>query len=846
MRWITYHVLLAAFVAATLPAPLRAQSGTTGAMKASKARVSLHASVQSVAPATPFELAFAFEIEEEWHIYWQNPGDSGMPPTVLKWDLPPGFRVGSFRFPVPREHHDAAGLTTNVLEGEPVLLVTVTPPEEIKAESVRIGASVRSLVCKELCLIENAQVGVELPVAAAGAPPVPANAETFRGAERLLPKPESKYVRVTPRVSVDRFEAGKGFDVLLDVAVARGFHIQSHRPLIPSFIASRVLMESTPGVSFEAPVFPEPKVRKDAVLGQLSEFAGSITIRIPANVDDPAPTGAVHFGGLFTFQACNERGQCFPPETVSFSTVVGSGEGGAGGIDAAAPTSGTISTEQPSPDGAEPAAGAIPEMPEDAGTPHAGSTGDAPGEGADGGAAGSKTLLGWLAFAFIGGLILNVMPCVLPVISIKIHSFIQQSDEHPRRVFLLGLTFAAGVIGSFWVLAAAVIVLKALGHSVGWGFQLQSPWFTLALATVVFIFGLNLFGVFEITLPGAAPTKLSSIERREGYPGAFFKGVLATLLATPCMAPFLGTALGFAFAASNAVMSLVLTSTAVGMALPYVLLCARPAWLRHLPKPGAWMERFKQFMGFALMGTVVFLFWSLKDQIGAVGLFWSLAFLTAIGLAAWIIGLPTPSTSAGRRAVAWVIALVVTGGGYALAFSGQHTIPRLAAEQHGIARSHVSVEDPAAVRAFAAAIPAPPWEAIPWQKWAPGLPDQLSAAGYTVYVDYTASWCATCIANKIVTLESGRVRRRMGELGVVPLKADFSNPDPDIVKDLERFGRGGVPLNVIYPANRPDRPILLPEQLVGRADLVLERLESAGPSVARPDERTAMSTPPRP
>jgi len=262
---------------------------------------------------------------------------------------------------------------------------------------------------------------------------------------------------------------------------------------------------------------------------------------------------------------------------------------------------------------------------------------------------------GVLLLAFLGGLILNIMPCVLPVISIKVLSFVQQADEAPGRVFRLGLTFALGILVSFWVLGLVIIALKAGGRQLGWGFQFQSPEFVIAMVAVVFLFGLSLFGVFQITLPGAAFSTLAVAEQREGYAGAFSKGLLGTVLATPCTAPFLGPALGVAFKSTDLMLLAIFTSIGAGMAAPFLLLTVNPRWLHLLPRPGAWMETFKQFMGFLLMGTVVWLLYPLGDLIGGYGLIWALAFLTFVALAAWVLGRISPLSTSQTRGSLWVL-----------------------------------------------------------------------------------------------------------------------------------------------------------------------------------------------
>ncbi|HEY0552218.1 MAG TPA: protein-disulfide reductase DsbD domain-containing protein, partial [Verrucomicrobiae bacterium] len=279
--------------------------------------------------------------------------------------------------------------------------------------------------------------------------------------------------------------------------------------------------------------------------------------------------------------------------------------------------------------------------------------------------AGAKSLLGWLLYAFIGGLILNVMPCVLPVIALKILGFVNQSQEHPRRVRTLGLLYTLGVIASFLVLAGITIGLKAAGQKVGWGMQLSNPQFIIVLAVVVTLVALNLFGVFEVTLNGGAMGAAAGASSGHGNSGAFMNGVLATALATPCVAPFLGGAVGFALAQPSHIIALFFATVGLGMALPYLLLCWNPAWLKFLPKPGLWMERFKVAMGFPMLATAVWLVTLTTDFYGDRVL-WLGIFLVIVALAAWVYG-AFVQRGRTRRGLSLAVVLLLLGGGFVFA-----------------------------------------------------------------------------------------------------------------------------------------------------------------------------------
>jgi thiol:disulfide interchange protein DsbD len=406
----------------------------------------------------------------------------------------------------------------------------------------------------------------------------------------------------------------------------------------------------------------------------------------------------------------------------------------------------------------------------------------------------------YLLLALLGGAILNLMPCVLPVISLKILSFMAQAGEAPGRVRQLGLVFAAGVVTAFVALALGVILVKQGGQQVGWGFQFQYPGFVAAMASLVFALSLSLFGVFTVNVAGAGG--LSSLAGREGVAGSFFSGVLATVLATPCTAPFLGTALGFAFAQPAGVVLLVLTTVGVGMALPYALLAWRPGWVRFLPRPGVWMEHFKQLMGFVLMATVLWLLFVLGRQVGADGVVWTLAFLLCVALSCWLVGQWVDlRSSRRRRATAWVLAVVVLLAGYQWCLT-----PALA----GRAEGQPSAMDDG------------------WEPFTQARLDQLLTEGQRpILIDFTAEWCWTCKVYERTVLASPPVRQALAARQFVLLKADWTNRNDEIGAILRSFGRSGVPLYVIYSAGGERPPQVLPEVLT--EGILLAAVANAGP-----------------
>ena len=428
---------------------------------------------------------------------------------------------------------------------------------------------------------------------------------------------------------------------------------------------------------------------------------------------------------------------------------------------------------------------------------------------------GSQPLGLYLLFAFVGGLLLNIMPCVLPVIALKIFGLVKMAGDHPGRVKRLGWSFCLGILSSFLLLALLVIILQTAGQQVGWGFQFQEPLFVIFMSAVVFAFGLSLFGVYEIRPPAAAVSGVSSVIARtegsgKGYTASFSEGVFATILATPCTAPFLGSALGFAFAQPAWTTLLVFVTVALGMAMPYLTLTTRPAWLKFLPRPGAWMETAKQVMGFLMMATLLWLLYILGKQMGMEAVIWTGAFLLTIGIACWLIGRFATLTATRRKlAVTWIFALFVVGAGYWVFLS-----PVLEARQVLTAAPTGSSSRPGQETA-----------GIPWEPFSlAGLEGHIKE-NKPVFIDFTAEWCLTCKVNERSVMANQDVIDKFRNSGIVPIRADWTNRNPDITKLLAKFGRSGVPLYVIFPAGRPTAPIILPEVIT--SGIVIDAINRA-------------------
>jgi thiol:disulfide interchange protein len=417
----------------------------------------------------------------------------------------------------------------------------------------------------------------------------------------------------------------------------------------------------------------------------------------------------------------------------------------------------------------------------------------------------ARGIFTFLLFGFLGGIILNLMPCVLPVISLKIFGFVQQAGQSRQKIFRSGIAFTLGIFAWFIALAVLLIALKGAGRDVTWGgFQFTNPYFVLVLSVIVLVFALNLFGVFEVSLPQSVSRSLLSTSERKDLLGSFFQGVFATVLATPCTAPFLGTALGFAFTQSAAIILAMFIAIAAGMSAPYLLLSAQPAWLRFLPKPGLWMLHVKQFMGFLLLATLLFLLYVLGAQRGLEGAIWASCFLLVISVACWMKGaFIVPTAPAVKRIIVFVLMLLLVIG------SGVYFIgDKFQSAKITSADSQIRGD------------------------WQPFTPERLQTEleqGRTVFVDFTAAWCLTCKFNEASVLEAQDVREAFQRHGIVKLKADWTNGDPVITKLLQQFGRPGVPLYVLYPAKN-EEPIVFPEVLTKR--MVLDKLETVARRVA--------------
>jgi thiol:disulfide interchange protein len=382
--------------------------------------------------------------------------------------------------------------------------------------------------------------------------------------------------------------------------------------------------------------------------------------------------------------------------------------------------------------------------------------------------------------AFVGGIILNLMPCVFPVLFIKGLSLLQSSQQERHKLRAHGWVYTLGILVSFWIVVALLLVLRAGGRQLGWGFQFQSPSFIAVIALLLFFLGLSLAGMFEIGL--SLTSKGSTLASQHGYAGSFFTGVLAMVVATPCTAPFMGAAIGYALSHSAFVSFIVFTALALGLAAPYLLLTFNPAWTKLLPRPGAWMEILKQATSIPIFATVIWLVWLFAQAAGLTALAGLLAAFLLLAVAAWILG-RWPANRAATAAAIVVLALAVA-------------LPVFAARSLSTASAHVNTTSNSQ-----------------WEPFSPALVDKYRAQGRPVFIDFTASWCLSCQVNERVILSRSDVQQKLRDGGFALVRADWTNADETITQALNSLGRSGVPTYAIYPGSAQEPPHVLPEVL---------------------------------
>jgi thiol:disulfide interchange protein/DsbC/DsbD-like thiol-disulfide interchange protein len=704
----------------------------------------------ALAPGQEANVGLRLVHEPLWHTYWTVPGDAGLP-TRLAWRLPAGYKAGPVQWPVPQLLR-VGPLANYGYEGTVLLPVTITVPANAAPGSkARLAAHADWLVCKDVCIPEGADLTLELPVGAAAHPAPGRFAGEFTATFARVPKPvalnQARAIVDGRRIRL-QFVPDRPLDSL-EFFPLEPMRVQAAAPQYLRATGS----EATLDLQAAEPMAADFKMLRGVLVanGGPSFAPGGATEGKPGSgwaaiVEVPLKAGVV---------------PSFAPGGATQGKA-------ASGLGTAARESASV---QPSfaPGGAT-----------------AGSEGK--------GAAAAAWILA-LAGAFVGGLILNLMPCVFPVLSLKLLALVQHRQRGDPSLAAHGLAFTAGAVASLVLLASVLVALRAGGSQLGWGFQLQAPIVIGFLTALFFGIGLNLLGAFEVSL-GTSLLNSRAVQSLDGHHlgGSFATGVLAVLVASPCTAPFMGAALGYAVSQPAPVALSVFAMLGAGMATPYLALTLLPSLLERLPRPGPWMQHLRQLMAFPMFVTCVWLLWVLAQQIDVDAFALVLAALVALGFAAWSAG----QAQRGSRGFRWVgVAAVVLS---ALVMITATQPPSKLSARAGVSRGHDEG----------------------WAEWsAPTLAAALSR-GKPVFVDFTAAWCVTCQANKRVVLYSKRVATAFAARGVTLLRADWTNRNDAIARELARFGRSGVPLYVLYDSS--GRPRVLPEILT--ESTVLDALSS--------------------
>jgi thiol:disulfide interchange protein/DsbC/DsbD-like thiol-disulfide interchange protein len=704
MRTVKFW-LLGLLLASPAAFPL---SGTVVATDNVKAH--LVSEVGAIAPGQSFWVALEFNIRDGWHTYWRNPGDSGQA-TKLVWQLPPGFTAGDIVWTTPHRF-EIPPLVNYGYAKHAVHLVNITAPKDLRPGTpVVLAAKASWLVCSDVCIPEDAQLQVTLPVNTQPGVVDQADAALFTAARSELPS--AQLAATTARVQNGQLviALGKEWGTTLPQIKSLAFFPYDDGGI--EYAAPQTLTRNKDGVELAMKLGYQPP-QAGIVGGVLlaTELSGNDTVTVPMEI-------AATFSGADGSQS--KAGPRFAPATGA----------------------------------AEKTSASLPVL---------------------------------LLFAILGGLILNLMPCVFPVLSIKAIGLVEQAKKHPAAVRAKGMVFAAGVISSMLCLAAVLLALRAGGEQIGWGFQLQSPLFVTLLVYLLLAVGLNLSGVFEVG--GGLAGVGDGLTQGDSYRASFFTGVLTTLVATPCTAPFMAFAVGAALTQPPIIALCIFAALGLGLALPYLLLSFAPWMRRALPKPGAWMDTLKQVFAFPIYASAAWLLWVLAQQTSSIGLGAALAGAILIAFAAWAYQKSKSTSSRGRVAALATAVLAVL-----LALVLPVRFADVAA-----AASSVSAGGPPAADA--------------WQPYDAAEVAKLNAAGRPLLVNFTASWCLTCLVNERNAFADSAVQEVFRNKGVTLMKGDWTNRDPAITQALAAFGRAGVPLYVVYNSKPgSSEPVILPQLL---------------------------------
>ena len=703
-------------------------------------RAELVSEFNGVVPGQAASLGVRLRHEAHWHTYWKVPGDAGLP-TRLHWHLPAGYTAGPIQWPAPTLLR-VGDLANYGYEGEVLLPVSIrVPPSAVPGTMVRLAVHADWLVCSDICIPGGADLQVSLPV---------------RTAASLLPTPDATEFAATraripiPRTLPDLHAAWDGTRIRLNFA-------------------------GTGPIPDNLRFFPLEPGRIQAATGQRPDFANGI---LRLNLDATTPIDPA----FHTLRGVLESGNTATEIAVAI---------------AGAPTSRAVAkTTAASAYGADAAEAAQSADLAAGGAPIANPAATAPTTPIV--SLTNQALLVALAGAFAGGMLLNLMPCVFPVLSLKLIGLVRHRAESASRLRAHGLAYAGGAVLTFVGLAGALLGLRAAGAQIGWGFQLQSPSMIAMLAGLFFLIGLNLLGLFEFSFgTRLANSRLAGALDEDGPRASFATGALAVLVASPCTGPFMGAAVGFAATQPAATALMVFAVLGAGMATPYLIVTFFPPLLRLLPRPGAWMARFKHVMAVPMFLTCVWLLWVLAQQVDTGGLIEMAAALAGFGLFGWALG----RAQQGSPQFRWLAAVAAIGAlAVPLSFAAMPPQPS----------SAPTVRDAASTDG--------------WADWSPQAQQQALTQGRPVFVDFTAAWCISCKANEHLVLRDARVEQALRAHHVALLRADWTRRNEAISRELARFSRSGVPMYVVY--NRSGDPHLLPEILSTTVVLdVLNRLQ---------------------
>ena len=568
-----------------------------------------------------------------------------------------------------------------------------------------------------------------------------------------------------PPQATMRYTAGALSDsstLIADITIPDNWHVNANIAA-DEFLKPSSIEIAAQGIKFGEPKWPEPiKEYSEALDLENLVFKGHFQIRIPVE-SVSTDYDSLTTQATFHYQAC-DNSICLAPSQVTF---------GIGLQSFPSVKKNESSTQVPAKIQSE--------------------------HFDEGSSAGTLILL---LSALLGGMILNLMPCVLPVLSLKLFSLIKQAGESRKRLLTLGIATTAGILTSFWVLAGIVAIIKAGGGNAGWGMQFQSAGFIAFMVVILTAFAMSFFGVFEVWIPGSATTRMDFTSRKHGFAGAFFTGALLVLLSTPCSAPFLGTAMGFAFTTTTPVLFLFFTAAGLGLALPYLLVSAFPKVLKVFPKPGAWMVKLQKVMGVLLLCTVVWLLWIVNEQAGKFGVALFAAIAVASAVCSILLGKIAPPGVAFIREVSVAGASIVLLSAFWFAFASPQYEARVNAIFEARAAQSVTSDG--------------------WYRYTPELIENFAKSKRTVFIDVTADWCLTCKANEAAVLNREDFRRTMEQMNVALVKADWTRETADVNTLLQSMGKSGVPAYAIYPAGDESRQIVLPELLT--TDAIVKKI----------------------